>query len=335
MKKQVILLMVLLLCNFVVFFSDVPVQAVDISGSSAYSNFQLYQSNATINLGSNWTADESKVNGSSVSFTNLVLNGVPSTFAVSASDCILNITKVDLTNELDYTVSGIGTQTFTTSAIPRQIIIDGAIASQENGWTTTPTGFTIYNAQKNVTVYFVNTPVTTPINTPTNTPVTTPVMTGEQTNNNERNENINPTISPSTSPNLLETSVPSETQHPSETTNPPQTTSPYIRTPSETTTSEITPPFGTTTPSVTPTSQVSQQTEPSPEISTPAPPANYSLVLEIVVLIVFGVGIGVKLHQNKGREACTVRQGLAWLDKTISVFEFFCSNILNKQTKET
>jgi hypothetical protein len=90
--------------------------------------------------------------GNSLTFKDLSLNGATSNFTVSTLGTDIAISKYDVTSGISYTVSGIGSQTFSVNAAPMSVDIDGQQASK--GWTYSKEEVTVTGATSSVKVNF-------------------------------------------------------------------------------------------------------------------------------------------------------------------------------------
>jgi hypothetical protein len=74
-------------------------------------------------------------NGNALTFNNLTLNGVTSSFTVTALGANIVISSYDPNSSISYTVSGSGNQTFTVNKPPTSVYIDGKQTLASKGWS--------------------------------------------------------------------------------------------------------------------------------------------------------------------------------------------------------
>ncbi|MGA2680514.1 MAG: metallophosphoesterase [Candidatus Bathyarchaeia archaeon] len=89
-------------------------------------------------------------NGNSLTFNGLNLNGANSNFTFTTLGADVTISKYDVTSGISYTVSGIGSQTFSLNNAPVSVDIDGRPASK--GWTYSKGEVAVTGATSSVVV---------------------------------------------------------------------------------------------------------------------------------------------------------------------------------------
>ena len=92
--------------------------------------------------------------GDALTFNNLTLNGVTSHFTVTALGANIVISNYDPKSGINYTVSGRGKQTFSVNKLPASVDIDGALASNGNGWSYSNGEITVTGATSSVVINF-------------------------------------------------------------------------------------------------------------------------------------------------------------------------------------
>jgi hypothetical protein len=90
--------------------------------------------------------------GNALMFDNLTLNGVTSNFTVSAVGANILLNKYDPNSGIAYTVSGSGSQTFSTKTAPASVIIDGVAVPAGDGWSYKNGEVTVKIAISSVTI---------------------------------------------------------------------------------------------------------------------------------------------------------------------------------------
>jgi hypothetical protein len=142
---------------------------------SSTTKFVIPSSNGMVMFASGGSYANACLNGDVWDFADLFVTGGSSalpnifgvTFSVSAKNCNVTITHLDALNavppfpgELDYTVSGVGTQAFNLhysnlGLLNWTVYIDGAVEPKGDGWTISPDGWlTVTGASSNVSIHW-------------------------------------------------------------------------------------------------------------------------------------------------------------------------------------
>jgi hypothetical protein len=188
------------------FYFDVKLSSDNLKNIFPFSYFWVgpsYQSH--ISFSNNSATTQTSQIGSVWAFTNLTLNDVTSNLTATTSGANMVISNYDPDGWLNYTVSGIGTQTiYSLKKPPAAVYIDGI--QNSSCWNYSYGSVTIAGASSSVAINFTEPAVIpTPSNiilpsnipstteTPTPSPASTPVLFPSPSSVSISSPNLNPT----------------------------------------------------------------------------------------------------------------------------------------------
>jgi calcineurin-like phosphoesterase family protein len=93
-------------------------------------------------------------NGTELTFKNLTLNGVSSNFTVTTLNANIQISNYNPDSSISYTVSGMGSQTFTVNKPAASVYIDGKKTLNGSGWSYSNGEITVTGATSSVVMNF-------------------------------------------------------------------------------------------------------------------------------------------------------------------------------------
>jgi len=193
MNRKVLLPSTTLICAVVLFVSSSLLFVQAQNATNAFSpttninftsatQFPIPTLNSTVSFSSDGSYANASLDNGAWDFTGLFVNGGTSAlpdimgvgFSVSAQDCDVTITHLDALNvvpplspgELDYTVAGVGSQSFNLhysnyGLLSWTVYIDGVAKPQNNCWTVSADGtLTITGAVSNVSIQWAEASLT-------------------------------------------------------------------------------------------------------------------------------------------------------------------------------